>query len=182
MQTEDPTPHEIRRVLSERAEQLRVELLELEQALKGLDDAMAAAKKLLAAKNKAAVASASPVRTKSGRRRSKKGSKPNVTEGVLTLAFEKEATFNPRDLAIEANEKGLKVSQKQVSTVLRRAREDGAFQLIRAGGPRQPAIYANIGYEAEQSESYVSDMPIPARYKTPKPRPEGGGHADKEVA
>ena len=182
MATSDPTPHEIRRVLSERAEQLRAELLELEQALKGLDNAMATAKKLLAPKPPAVSVTA---RTRSAKRRSKKpGSKPNVTEGVLAMAFEKETTFNPRDLAIEANEKGLRVSQKQVSTVLRRARDEGVFQLIRAGGPRQPAIYANIAYEAEQneSESHVSDMPISARYKTPKPRLEGGGHSDKVVA
>lgn len=163
MATEDPAPHEIRRVLSERAEQLRVELLELEQALKGLDSAVAAAKKLLAPKPAAVSVTA---RTGSTRRRSKKGAKPNVTEGVLVMAFEKETTFNPRDLAIEANEKGLRVTQKQVSTILRRARKEGLFQLIREGGPRQPAIYANLAHEAEQ----------------PKPRPEEDGHSEKAVA
>ncbi len=39
-----------------------------------------------------------------------------------------------------------KVEEKQISTALRGLEKRGKIKLIRPGGPRKPAIYANLGY------------------------------------
>jgi hypothetical protein len=79
------------------------------------------------------------------------------SEMFLEAALGKTDPFDVR-LKDEVNAKhGLSLDDKQASNALRNLLKRGKIKLIRAGGPRKPALYANL------------DHPDPAWHVAPNP-------------
>lgn len=70
-----------------------------------------------------------------------------ISDMFLEAASGKTEPFDVR-LKEEVNSKhGLSLDDKQASNALRNLLKRGKIKLVRAGGPRKPALYANLDYE-----------------------------------
>lgn len=82
-----------------------------------------------------------------------------ISDMFLEAASGKTEPFDVR-LKEEVNSKhGLSLDDKQASNALRNLLKRGKIKLVRAGGPRKPALYANLEYgEAPPFPQTVWDM------------------------
>ncbi|MEO6192397.1 MAG: hypothetical protein ABIS20_05265 [Thermoanaerobaculia bacterium] len=71
-----------------------------------------------------------------------------LSDMFLEAAEGKTKPFDVRLKAVVNSKHGLNLDDKQASNALRNLLKRGKIKLIRAGGPRKPALYANLEYEA----------------------------------
>jgi hypothetical protein len=148
-------------------EQLRAKLEEKRryhtEALREIDDGLARLDRLISLATGDLEVPARPREARAPGLRAAKGVTTPREEGYsemfLEAALGKTEPFDVR-LKEEVNRKhGLNLDDKQASNALRNLLKRGKIQQVRAGGPRKPAIYANLDYEGHRSLEAAWGLP-----------------------
>lgn len=168
---DDLSIQQMRSGLLSRREELLAELKEVDDGLRSIANLVSVYSRLTGQSTPEDLATVPPGLTPDSEE------KP-LTAIVLDTVLSKgdSATFDPVGLTPEVMYKfGLELSQNQISVALRNLEKSNKIKLIRQGGPRRPAVYANLGYVEQASLSSIAT----ARFRhLPDDEEGGGGDAD----